>query len=214
MQLSKSSKLHCLVLVAFSFVIGNAAEAALMLHFDSAERSWVGQGQSFTVTPADDYLFTSYTSSFDESLHFQIASRNSPFGPDWDPGSGEEYHYWTLDLEAPFGLPLFVGRYENTARWPFQHASQPGLTFSGDHRGNNRNGGFFDVLEVSIDSAGTIERFAVDFTQYGEQRLDWWLTGQLRYNSTIEQAIPEPSSGLLLLVGLLSASFARRRRPV
>jgi len=46
------------------------------------------------------------------------------------------------------------------------------LTFSGNHRANNRNLGFFEVLEAAYDPFGALESFAVDFTQYGEQNLD------------------------------------------
>lgn len=194
-------------------LLPSSALAAMILDFEASPQSWVGRGQSFTVTPDDDYLFSSSV-GFGNSLHFLVASLNSPFGPDWNPGSGEEYHYWNLDLSAPFGQPLTLGRYENTARWPFQAVNQPGLTFSGDHRGDNRDSGFFDVLEIAFSPSGNIERFAVNFTQYGEENLDWWLNGQLRYNSSIPltSSVPEPSTLSLMLLGSLLALFWVRAR--
>jgi len=187
----------------FLCLLSGQALAATILDFEASPQSWVGRGQSFTVTPGDGYLFSSSV-GWNDSLHFNIDGLNSPFGPDWDPLSGEEYHYWRLDLSAPNGQPLELGKYENTARWPFQGPNQPGLTFWGDHRGDNRDSGFFEVLEISFSAIGQINHFAVDFTQYGEENPDWWLHGQLRYNSDIPlpSSVPEPST-LLLMLGVL-----------
>jgi len=178
--------------------------ADMILSFESSEQSWVGQGESFTVTPDDGYIFSGGGARFDNSLSFRIASLNSPFGPDWNPGSGDPYNYWRLDLAAPFDQLLSVGLYNDTARYPFQDDAQSGLTFSGNHRGNNRNSGFFEVLEISFDGIGNIGTLAVDFTQYGETNPDWWINGQLRYNSDAPlAAVPLPASMWLFFIGLL-----------
>lgn len=189
--------------------VSGVAQTTNILSFTSSPQSWVGQGHSFYVTPADGYLFrTSGESSRVASL--LIASLNSPFGPNWNPGSGQEYHYWTLDLAAPQGQILDLGLYTDTARYPFQSPTQPGLTFSGDHRGNNQNAGFFQILEVARTPSGGIDRLAVDFTQYDETIQSRWVQGQLRFNS----AIPVPESGTITLfsfgAALLFAQWRRR----
>ena len=65
------------------------------------------------------------------------------------------FKFWRLSRRellhcrvAPFNEVLSPGVYSDTARFPFQDADQPGLTLSGNHRGNNRNGGFFEVFEA------------------------------------------------------------------
>lgn len=198
-------KLAWLILFAFT----PAAQAATSLWFNSSESSWVGQGQSFYVQPDDDYLFNVEV-GFGNALNILIASFNSPFGPDWDPSSGDEYHYWTLDLSAPNGDPMAVGLYEDTARWPFQDPDQAGMDFSGDHRGNNRNTGFFEVLEITFDNAGAVSKFAVDFTQYGELNTDWWINGSFRFDSDIA-SVPVPAGIWLMLSAVAGMFFARQR---
>jgi hypothetical protein len=142
--------------------------------------------------------------------YFLIASRNSPFGPDFDPRSGEVYHYWMLDLAAPAGQALDVGIYTGAARYPFQSPNQPGLTFAGDHRGNNQNAGFFQILEIARKPTGEIERIAVDFTQYDEGIESRWVVGQLRFNSAIPvRDLPRLISGTY--DGSAHAVFSGRR---
>ncbi len=187
------------------------AHAGYILSFDSTPESWVGQGESFTVTPGDGYIF-SHSRNFDNGWSFRIASLNSPFGPDFNPRSRERYNYWSLDLAAPFDAPLTTGFYGNTARFPFQGVGQAGLTFSGNHRGNNRNSGFFNILDLSFDATGGLATFAVDFTQFGEGNPDWRIDGQLRYNSEYPVAVPEPHAGAALGLGLLALGYLRRRQ--
>ncbi len=199
------------IILLFVVLTANAVSAATIFTFDSSPTSSVGHGESISVTPEDGYLFTSRWNSLNR-VKIDIYSLNSPFGPDWDPSSGDPYNYWTLYMAAPFNDPLEVGFYGNTARWPFQDADQPGLTLSGNHRGNNRNGGFFELLEITFDSSGVLTNLDVDFTQYGEELESRWITGSLRFNST---PIPEPTTIALLgfgLVGIVGAEVRRRRK--
>lgn len=172
------------------------AATVTALQFESSPQSWVGQGQSHLITPEDNFEF-SVSRNFDNGVSFDIDNL------DTNPPS--DYKYWNLDLAAPFSALLTPGLYTNAARFPFQADNQPGLTFSGNHRGNNRNSGFFEVLEASYFPDGTVEKFAVNFTQYGEENPNWWIHGKLRYNSNItldgSNSVPEP----LTILGSVTA---------
>jgi hypothetical protein len=188
---------YCFFAIAAAILLAvNSASAATIFTFDSSPISWVGQGESIYVTPDDDYLFT--PSGDLNHVSVLIASYNSPFGPEWDPSSGDPYNYWRLDLTAPFDDPLGIGLYENTARYPFQDNDQPGLTLSGNHRGNNRNSGFFEILDIDFSEEGLLNSLAVDFTQYGEEQESRWITGSLRLNSDVA-VVPLPGSVWLIL---------------
>ncbi len=204
-----------LLLAVALISLTNSSLAGMILSFDSSDQSWVGQGESHTVSTNDGYTFSGGEKQRGNALSFRIASLNSPFGPDWDPRSGERYNYWTLSLAAPFSDILSVGHYNNTARYPFQSHDQPGLTFSGNHRGNNRNSGFFEILDISFDDLGNVDSLAVDFTQHGETNPNWWITGQFRFNSDIalsSASVPEPASILLIFIGFSALLFQKKRR--
>jgi hypothetical protein len=189
-------KIKSIIITIAIFFAANSVSAATIFTFDSSPTSWVGQGESVYVTPSDGYLFT--PSGNLNHVSVRIASLNSPFGPNWNPSSGHPYNYWTLDLAAPFSDPLDIGLYSNAARYPFQDNNQPGLTLFGNHRGNNRNGGFFEILDINFNLDGTLDSLAVDFTQYGEQQESRWVTGSLRFNSDVA-VVPLPASIWLFL---------------
>ena len=85
-----------------------------------------------------------------------------------------------------------MGSYANATRWPFQETTAPGLDFSGNHRGNNRLTGSFNILESNVADDGTFS-FAVDFLQYDEESTNAWIKGAIRYNSEVPVNLtPEP----------------------
>lgn len=172
-------------------------------HFTSSPSSYVGAGQTLTVTESDGYLFSAGTGGY-RSILFKIYSHNSPYGPDWNPSSGQPYHYWNLYLGAPQGQNLTAGMYEKAKRplWP---DDRPGLNFTGDGRGNNTLSGDFEILEIEYSPIGEIVSFAVNFTQYDERMRDRWIRGELRYNSDVPMSveIPEPSTICFLICGAL-----------
>jgi len=198
------------IIIVCCFVLcANSAFALTMFSFDSSQNSWVGQGESVYVMPEDGYLFKLWSSTLNH-VSICIFSLNSPFGPEWAPSSGEDYNYWFLDLAAPFNDPLEVGFYDDTARYPFQDDDQPGLTLSGNHRGNNRNGGFFEISEIAFDENNVLTNLSVDFTQYGEEQESRWITGSLRYNSNETAPVPEPTTLALLGLGIVGIISQRK----
>jgi hypothetical protein len=122
------------------------------LSFTSQPGDYIGGGQSRTFTPADG-PFNAYASQDLREVHVSVFPSGS---------------FWFLDLAAPAGQQLSPGSYENAARWPFQAATQPGLSFSGDGRGCNTLTGRFQVLEASFGPSGYITRFHATFEQHCE----------------------------------------------
>lgn len=176
-------------------------------YYTSSPSSWVGQGETVTVTPTDGFAFN-VNRNFDNGVSFAI--NDFLTNPDF-----QKTRWWYLDFAAPFNALLTVGYYDHATRWPFQDAEDPGLSFSGNGRGNNMLTGFFEVLEAVYDVDGTVLKFAADFTQFDEGFESWWNKGSIRFNSTIPlpaSEVPEPATGLALATVLLLVGIVRRRR--
>ena len=153
-----------------------------MLSFLSSPYSWVGGGETVSAGPANGFEIGVQGDPF-TMLRFSVAEPWTPEGFS---------RYWDLELAAPQGASLSVGSYANATRWPFQETTAPGLTFSGNHRGNNRLTGSFNILESNVADDGTLS-FAVDFLQYDEEITNWWIKGAIRYNSEVPVNLtPEP----------------------
>ncbi len=75
---------------------------------------------------------------------------------------------WFLEFAAPQGQPLTAGTYENAARYPFQQATQPGLSFSGEGRGCNMLQGRFTIHDVAVGPQGEVHRLHATFRQHCE----------------------------------------------
>lgn len=177
--------------------------AATEFYYTSSPASWVGQGETVSVSPDLGFEFI-VSRNFDNGISFSI--RNDASGP-------AQSSWWYLDFAAPSGVPLSVGSYLGATRWPFQDAEKPGLSFSGNGRGNNRLTGMFNVLEVEYSPAGEVASFAADFLQYDEGIESWWNQGSIRYNSDIAiSVVPEPASHAVFAMGLIALFALQRRR--
>lgn len=158
------------------------AQAATSLSFLSSPYSYVGGGETVSAGPDNGFDIGVYGDPF-TMLGFSIAESWTPEGLS---------RYWNLELAAPQGASLSVGSYANATRWPFQETTAPGLTFSGNYRGNNRLTGSFNILESNVADDGTFS-FAVDFLQYDEESTNAWIKGAIRYNSEVPVNLtPEP----------------------
>ncbi len=158
------------------------AQAATSLSFLSSPYSYVGGGETVSAGPDNGFDIGVHGDPF-TMLSFSIAEPWTPEGLS---------RYWNLELAAPEGASLSVGSYANATRWPFQEPTAPGLTFSGNHRGNNRLTGSFNILESNVADDGSFS-FAVDFLQYDEESTNGWIKGAIRYNSEVPVNLtPEP----------------------
>jgi hypothetical protein len=103
---------------------------------------------------------------------------------------------WSFDFAAPkfnsetneeSGNLLEVKFYDEATRFPFNSPTKPGMSFSGNGRGNNKLGGSFNVLEIEYDDDNEILKLAVDFRQYDENEDATGPStfGSLRINSTL-----------------------------
>ncbi len=198
------------LIALFVVVLGaSSAQAAFILKFDSSPTSWVGQGQSFSVTPKDGYTFThqNYKGYLLSFLVYSSANHPSP-----------DHHHWTLRLGSPTGTPFTAGLYANAARHASVSTLTPGMDFYGDHRGNNQTGGFFNIIDIGFNNSGVLTTLAADFTQYGERQVDRWVKGSLRYNSSVPLAgstdVAEPYSLAFILLGCLGLYVVQRQRRV
>jgi len=139
--------------------------SATFLAFRSQHGDYIGQGQTWTLTPTDGTL-TLATGTGSVSVQFQ--------GSRW----------WSLRFGSPTGNLLTPGVYEGATRWPFESPTKPGLDVSGDGRGCNTLTGRFVVLEAQYGPSHDVQRLAIDFEQHCEGSPPA-LYGSVRYQSAV-----------------------------
>ncbi len=203
------------VAAAVALLCSTPSRAALatsaVVYLQSDPGSWVGGAigaPEVTWTHGNEGIFSAnYNYRQGVSISYQ--------GGDW----------WDFEFAAPSydpvsntndGQQLKVGFYDKAQRFPFNSPTRPGLSVSGNGRGNNTLSGWFRVLEIDHGLNGELNRFAVDFRQYDESSTMSGpsLYGSLRFNSSIAiNPVPEPASYAMLLAGLvMTAAVARRRQ--
>jgi large repetitive protein len=155
-----------LLLVVFAAAGTARADAATFIYFNSEPGDYIGQGQQFTLTPAEGTIAV-----FRPQGGVEV-SFNGPT------------HWWHLYFVPPSGMPFTPGPYEGATRWPFQSPTTPGLSVSGDGRGCNTLTGRFTVLEAEYGASGQVVKFAADYEQHCEGG-NPALFGSVRINSTL-----------------------------
>jgi hypothetical protein len=186
-------KITTLLAAACLLLSVNLLSAADILSFTSSPGSWIGQGQTLTFTDPADFSVSRYYSqgAYTDALQFSVDG------------------YYLFLVGPDYTVPS-VGFYSNATRWPFM-GDGAGLAFEAPGRADNTLTGFFNVLQADYDSSGDVLSFAVDFTQYDEGVTADWVSGSLRYNSTIPIPAPEPAGPAVIAVGLAILSLRRWR---
>jgi hypothetical protein len=138
-----------------------------LLTLASQPGDYIGQGQQRTLAAADGWF--SANSNFDNGVSLSFHGN--------DPSV-----WWYLDFAAPGHLRLAPGVYEHATRFPFQAATAPGLSVSGEGRGCNTLTGRFEVFEATYGPSGEVLTFAADFEQHCEGAGPA-LSGSIRYNA-------------------------------
>ena len=136
---------------------------------DSEEGDYVGQGQQWTLAEQD--VFEVQVPEFDTKAVTVLYNADSS---------------WGVEIAPPEGQELIVGTYTGATRYPFQDATNPGLSVFGDGRGCNENYGEFTVNAIERDANNQITELSVDFVQTCESTNAPELRGKLRFNSEIE----------------------------
>ena len=173
-RLARFAVLAGIVVVWSANCSTEAGAQATYFNFTSTPGSWVGHGYlNYSISPANGWLFSASASA---NHSFVRLSADDP-----RPGAPTSNYYWDLSLETPNGGPLLPGFYGGATRYPFNDPGEPGLTLSGNHRGNNQNTGYFTVLEADFGAGASVNRFAVNFRQYDEGNPNNWVDGQFRF---------------------------------
>lgn len=204
-------KLLFLLVVVLS-LSANQSFAALAnsgsVYLNAEPGSWVGGGIG-----AEEVLWTHGI----EGLFSISRNFNQGVNVSFDDGN-----YWSFNFAAPTydpitntndGNKLSVDFYDNATRFPFNSPTRPGLAFSGNGRGNNTLGGWFNVLEVDYAPDDSVLAFAVDFRQFDESEdmTGPSTYGSLRINSSIPiNPVPIPAAWILLGGGLFVLRGVKR----
>jgi hypothetical protein len=154
------------VLLAAAGASAAEAEPVTRVELRSEPGDFIGDGRTFTYTPADA----------------AIRIGGSPTFIGLDVQRGEEDH-WEGTFTPPRGQRLEPGRYTGATRHPFNDAG-PGMTVSYDTACNELSGEF-TVVSIAYDG-DRISSLHLEFVQHCEH-LPPALRGTLLYN------VPEPS---------------------
>ncbi len=145
--------------------------ASYMLIIGS-EESYVAEGELWPLNDQDGE-FTLSTKPYEEaaktrsfiSIHYQGLDS------------------WSLEVAAPIGTDLAIGKYEGATRYPFQNEDVPGLSFYGQGRGCNNSFSDFEIFEIEFDGNMNLTKLALDFDHACEQSTRERLQGTVRINS-------------------------------
>lgn len=115
------------------------------------------------IVPVGSYYYDDTNSFITGSNSYESNStyyQNSPrFNVSYVDESTSWSDYWTLSFSThELGGPMMVGVYDDAVRFPFEPNGVPGLSISGNGRGNNTLNGSFEVLDIAY-SGNTLLRF-------------------------------------------------------
>ena len=146
----------------------SAVRSQSSFFFSGSGSSWVSHGLTELITATNGTIAFNSGYSYDNGLHLNINLTNG--------------QYWALDCGAIDRGQLHVGLCTNATRFPFNNGSSPGLSFTGNGRGDNNVTGWFNVLSIAYSNNMPVSA-AIDFVQYDEGILTEKTSGYIRYNT-------------------------------
>jgi len=156
--------------------------------FSGDQGDYISGGRSYAYTAPQDRMDVSATSG-DGGVIVSVDGANG----DW----------WDLDLVAPAGRALTPGTYTGATRYPFNDATEPGLSLSGNGRGCNQLTGTFTVSAVEFGPEGYVKKLDASFVQHCEDG-----TPAARGEIHIENPAPPARLGLGLDIALTGTASA------
>ena len=154
---------------------------------------------SFSFSGDDgDYISggRSYTYATASKDHMNVTG-NTDNGVVTVSVDGANGDWWTLNLAAPSGKALTPGTYTGATRYPFNEATEPGLSLSGNGRGCNQLTGTFTISAVEFGPQGYVKKLDASFEQHCEGS-----TPAARGEVHIENPAPPAELGLGLDIAL------------
>jgi len=153
------------------FHVASKSDPRTYISMSSEAGDYIGLGKNWYFDPTTTVISTTPVSTYGITVNLNA-------GP-----------LWTLSFAAPKASPLAPGQYDNATRFPFEDASMPGLSVSGDSRGCNSLTGSFKVISVNVAN----NQFAADFIQHCEGNTPA-LTGEVRVNA-VDPSVPNANAG-------------------
>jgi hypothetical protein len=173
-----------LTLLGALWALGAQAQTVIVL--DSAPGDYIGAAQQRTLTAPE------WSISYDGDTGFISL---------WADGAS----FWSLEFQAPRGASFATpARFAGATRYPFNSATEPGLSVSGEGRGCNQLTGWFEVVESLFDASGALARLALDFRQNCDNAAGS-LYGAVRINSEVPVDLEAPRA----VAGRAQAVFGR-----
>jgi hypothetical protein len=122
--------------------------------FSGDDGDYISGGQSYT-----------YATATQDRMNVSGNTDNGVVTVSVDGANGD---WWTLNLAAPSGKALTPGTYTGATRYPFNKATEPGLSLSGNGRGCNQLTGTFTVSAVEFGPQGYVKKLYASFEQHCE----------------------------------------------
>gem|GEM_PF-5499233 len=202
-------KMALITSLAITTLAVNTLALTGFIYESGPQGSYIAQGDAM-ISPASGWDFQLGTRIYTDYELMSFSMRLT--------GTSRRWHIW---LDMADGGELVPGFYEAT-RAPFNDTlGTAGFDWSGNGRGSNTSTSIFEIYEVeyAADSIA-VSKIAFDFIQveetwntpFDELDLDTrrWSHGSYRLNSNIPFNVPEPTSGLLSMVGV-GALLLRRK---